>query len=473
MIPATAITLGVDLGTTTSKVLACLDDGRPVCTVHESTVWATSHDGHTQTDPETLLQLTLTLVRRVVNEAERILGAVHVRAIGFTGLAESGVLLGSSGAPIAPVIAWFDTRGTAEIEALASRHPEFPEAFSRASGLPWDCQSSVAKLAFLKANGTRIVRGARWLSVQEWIAFSLGSDQVREPSLASRTGLIDQATGAPWAPVFELVGLPSDILPPVRRAGDPTGFVRHADLPLSCQGAVLTVAGHDHPVGAIGAGALGRDSLFNSSGTADVVLRSLPGRLDDDTRAELVRASWSVGEHVIPDTTLLLGGVRGGLLLRRVLALLGVTTDEQRADLDERAARVGALPAGLVLSGTGQTGNDVSISLGDDAGPAEVWAAATRLTAGNLGMLLSQLEQTVGPHRSAVAAGGWTRMESVRQAKRAVISNVTFSTNTQPGVTGAALIAEHAASTPLTPLAEFIRLRLDDAKVPAIPLIIA
>ncbi|MDQ1582224.1 MAG: hypothetical protein QOF36_278, partial [Microbacteriaceae bacterium] len=401
---------------------------------------------------------------------ERILGAVHVRAIGFTGLAESGVLLGPSGRPIAPVIAWFDTRGSVEMEQLAARYPAFPGAFVRASGLPWDCQASVAKLAFLQAHGTRIAPGARWLSVQEWIAFQLGADQAREPSLASRTGLIDQANGAPWAPVFELLGLPRDLLPPIRRAGEPVGVLRHADLPTSCQGAVLTVAGHDHPVGAVGAGALDGDSLFNSSGTADVVLRSLPGRLDAATRAELVQASWSVGEHVIPDTTLLLGGVRGGLLLRRVLALLGVTTEEERSELDARAARVGALPAGLILSGTGPTGNDVVISLRDDAGPAEVWAAATRHTAGNLGILLAHLEHIVGPHRTAVAAGGWTRMESVRQAKRAVISNVTFSTNTQPGVTGAALIAEHAASTPQTSLADFIRARLDAAKMSERPL---
>src|ERR1019366_10182900 len=146
---ATAVTLGVDLGTTTSKVLACHEGGMPVCTVQENTEWITSQVGQTQTAAESVLQLALTIIRRVVHESERILGPVQVRAIGFTGLAESGVLLGSSAQPIAPVIAWFDGRGTDEVEAIAARHPAFPQAFARTTGLPWDCQASVAKLLYL------------------------------------------------------------------------------------------------------------------------------------------------------------------------------------------------------------------------------------------------------------------------------------------------------------------------------------
>ena len=47
---------------------------------------------------------------------------------------------------------------------------------------------------------------------------------------------------------------------------------------------MLTVAGHDHPVAAIGVGAAGADELFNSSGTADVLARSIPGTLAEAER---------------------------------------------------------------------------------------------------------------------------------------------------------------------------------------------
>jgi sugar (pentulose or hexulose) kinase len=198
-------------------------------------------------------------------------------------------------------------------------------------------------------------------------------------------------------------------------------------------------------VAAIGAGAVGPDELFNSTGTADVVARSLPGVLDDDQREALVRSGLSAGAHVLANTTLLLGGVRGGLLLRRVLGALGATGSPERERLDSAALAVGVLPAGLVISGAGPTGDDVVLRMRDDASPAVLWAAATRYTAGETRTLLATIEGIVGPHRRAVACGGWTRMESVRAAKLSAIDHLTFSPLREPGVVGAAHLAQQAA----------------------------
>ncbi|GMA84882.1 hypothetical protein GCM10025868_01320 [Angustibacter aerolatus] len=126
-------------------------------------------------------------------------------------------------------------------------------------------------------------------------------------------------------------------------------------------------------------------SLFNSTGTADVVVRALPGVLSDEQRERLVGRGISVGAHVLPGTTLLIGGARGGLLLRRVLGLLGAADGEARDRLDAAALQVGALPPGLEVSGAGPTGDDVVLRVRDDADPAAVWAAATRYTAAATG----------------------------------------------------------------------------------------
>ena len=67
-----------------------------------------------------------------------------------------------------------------------------------------------------------------------------------------------------------------------------------------------------------------------------------------------------------------------------------------------------------------------------------------RYTAAQARLLLDDIEKIVGPHRRAVAAGGWTQMASVRAAKAAVIVAMTFSPVAQPGVTGAALLASFA-----------------------------
>jgi hypothetical protein len=199
------------------------------------------------------------------------------------------------------------------------------------------------------------------------------------------------------------------------------------------------------------------DELFNSSGTADVLARCLPGMLAEPQRQAAVSAGWSIGRHVLPDMSLLLAGVSGGLLLRRVLAALGAESGDARASLDRASLSVGQLPIGLSVTGDGRTQDDVVLRIRDGASPAAVWTAAVRYTADQARLLLDEIEEVVGPHHRAVAAGGWTQMASVRAAKADAIKAVSFSPVVQPGVTGAALLAAFAIDGGGLPLADFIR----------------
>ena len=109
------------------------------------------------------------------------------------------------------------------------------------------------------------------------------------------------------------------------------------------------------------------------------------------------------------------------------------------------------------MTGDGRTQDEVVIRLQDGATPATVWTTAVRYTADQARLLLSDIEKVVGPHRLAVAAGGWTRIASVRAAKAAAIDAMSFSPVVQPGVTGAALLAAFALDGEGESLADFIR----------------
>jgi sugar (pentulose or hexulose) kinase len=451
------VVIGLDLGTTLAKAVVRSQAHRAAGYVELPTPWQTGRCGQTEIDPYVLLGLAVELIGRAVREAESAWGTVRVRGVGVAGMAESGVLLSGAGRPAAPAIAWFDHRGGREIELAGERVPEFAAAFERTTGLLWSSQASIAKLLWLRGVGTLAGPASTWLSVPEWIVFGLGGDLVREPSLASRTGLIDQGTGELWPAAAAVAGLSARILPEERPAGVPAGYLRHEGVDSCAAGAVLTVAGHDHPVAAIGAGVVDSGELFNSSGTADVLARSLPGMLAEPQRQAAVSAGWSIGRHVLPDTSLLLAGVSGGLLLRRVLAALGAESGEARAALDRASLSVGDLPAGLSVSGDGRTQDDVVLRIKDGTTPASVWTAAVRYTADQTRLLLDDIEKVVGPHHRAVAAGGWTRMASVRAAKADVIKAVSFSPVVQPGATGAALLAAFAVADGGLPLADFIR----------------
>jgi sugar (pentulose or hexulose) kinase len=442
---ASEAVVGIDLGTTVSKALVRKVTGEQLALVTARTPWTTTPDGGTEISAEAFVNLTIELLcsgyARAAADAP-----LRISAVAVAGLAESGVLLDGACKPRTPVIAWYDRRGTQQIDSVSLRNNGFGLEFARRTGLPLDCQASVAKVLWFVDDGLELTPAHRWLSVPEYIVFRLGGELVHEPSLASRTGLLDQATGAAWADGAVELGLPPSLLPARQPYGQSAGTLRHAAVPNGLQGAALLVGGHDHPVATIGVGATGADELLNSSGTSDVVVRSRPGVVTDEQRERLVGRGISVGMHVLPDTSAVIGGVRGGLLLRRVLALLGVTTAEQRDALDQAALAVGDLPAGLDVSGAGPTGDDVVLRLRDDADPATVWAAATRYTARETRVLLDLIESIVGPHARAVASGGWTRMASVRTAKSAVIDHLTFSELPEPVVAGAALLAERVAT---------------------------
>ena len=457
MTVSTDVVLGIDIGTTSSKAVARSASRGGTRYVEQPTPWRTPGGGQTEIDPYRLVDVAVDLIGRAVRAAESRWGPIRVRGIGVTGLAESGVLLDAAGRPAAPVIAWFDHRGGDELEQLGRDAPGFAARFERTTGLRWSSQASLAKLLWLRASGYRPGPASTWLSVPEWIVFALGGDPVREPSLASRTGLIDQGTGEIWPDALAAAGLPAGILPGERPAGVRAGYLRHDGVVSGAAGAVLTVAGHDHPVAAIGVGAVEADELFNSSGTADVLARSIPETLDEAQRQRVVSAGWSIGRHVLPGTSLLLAGVSGGLLLRRVLAALGAESGQARAALDQASLGVGDLPAGLSVTGDGRTQDDVVIRIQDGATPATVWTAAVRYTAAQTRFLLDDLEKVVGPHRRAVAAGGWTQMASVRAAKAAAIDAMSFSPIVQPGVSGAASLAAFALDGEGLPLADFIR----------------
>jgi sugar (pentulose or hexulose) kinase len=445
----TEAVIGLDLGTTTTKALVRDADGRQLSLVATPTPWNTTTSGGTETTADALVDLAVRTLNSALQQAEATTGRVRVRGIGVTGFAESGVLLDPGARPCAPVIAWFDRRGEEQIARVAQRHGGFAGAFVRRTGLRWNGQASLAKLLWFADQGLIATPGHRWLSVPEYIVHRLGGELVSEPSLASRTGLLDQGTGRPWLEGASTLGLPTTLLPGFVEAGSSAGTVRFAGLPRQTHGATLTVAGHDHPVAAIGAGTTGADELFNSTGTADVIARSLPGKLTDDQREELVLHGISSGSHILPETSLLLGGVRGGLLLRRMLSLLCGGDSAARDRLDAAALDVEALPAGLCVR-AGPTG-DVELHFRDGAQPAAVWAAATRYTAAETGRLLDTLHQVVHPHRRAVASGGWTRMASVRRAKSGAIDHLEFSDVAEPGVAGAALLALQASRSPAAP----------------------
>ncbi|WP_226350605.1 FGGY family carbohydrate kinase [Pseudonocardia sp. ICBG601] len=438
---ANGMHIGLDVGSTQTKAVAYDDRGTALGRYSADTPWRVSRTGESETTGAALVDRVLAVLHGLLAGLPPERGPVL--SLGVTGMAESGVLLDGTGAEAAPVVAWYDPRGGAQMAALPA---PVREAFTAATGLRADAQPSAASLAWGLGHGWRVTPSSTWLSVPEHVVAALGGERVAEPSLASRTGLLDTARLAPADHVADALGLPPTLLPPLRPAGTGAGRITRTDVDARLRGAVLTVAGHDHPVAALGAGATDPEHLFNGAGTADVLLRSAATPVSPADRARLADAGVSVGAHVVDGLSAVLCGVSAGVILRRILSLAGATEGDRRDAVDAAAARVPRPVPGVTVRAGGRGSDDVQIVLTREADPAELLAAALHHVGERTSALLDLVTSAVGPHVSALCVGGWTRMASVRALKHDVLPRLEFSSVALPGCRGAAALGALAAT---------------------------
>ncbi len=439
------VLLGVDVGTTDLKVLATTVTGVEIAVVAAPNRWTQRAGRYTEMNPDVLVEALVTLLGRAVTAVVERAGPLEVAAVGLTGMGETGVLLDAAGRPLHPLVAWFDPRGGTELRALTQGALA---GFCARTGLPISAQSSLAKLLWMRDSGTRLA-GTRWLNLLEYLVVRLGGVAVTEMSLLGRTGLWDQDADAPWAAALAQLGADETVLPPRVPAGTPLGRVTpDAGLPPELTGAVLTLAGHDHPVAAVGSGVTGPGEVFDSFGTAEALVRTVPGRLPAAARERLAGHGIDAVLHVLPGQQVLLGGTKAGLVLRRTLRMLGADDrGDRRQELDDaaQALRPDFDGAGITIAGAENREDSLRIEVtADQITPAAWWLATLEHATAEAQICLDRMAAEIGPATSAVVAGGWTRMASVRAAKRTGLPGVRFSDRTQAGAFGAVLFAASA-----------------------------
>lgn len=450
----TEVVIGIDVGTTSMKARAYSLDGEIVGHAHHPTEWSIDKDGRAQIDIDVLADTAMQVMAASV-PSQHSHGSVV--GIGITGMAETGVLIDSRSRPVMPAIAWYDERGKLELEELA---PHLSKTFSATTGLAFKAECSFSKLLWRHRSGEEIPTGAHWLNALEYIAFRLTGRMATEPSLASRTGFMNQSSATPWNETLELVGATESLIPETLNAGHSLGNVLES-APRSLRGAAVTIAGHDHLVGAVGAGAFGVDDLYNSCGTADVMLRSVPRTLTNQERAALVTDGLSAGRHVLPHTTAILGATRSGLVLGRILSMLGFSDRESRQAIADSWTPSTTDASEVAVVEPPAWTNELVITLRSDVDPNDVWNAAMNYTLAATKELLASMEQVVGPHKAAVAAGGWAQLDGVFRGKSSIISDLRRFSGEEPGALGAAALASIAAQQNQVPLAAAVAARFE------------
>ncbi|MEA2383604.1 MAG: hypothetical protein QOH72_3575 [Solirubrobacteraceae bacterium] len=428
--------LGIDVGTTFCKAVVLDAGGRVVAQHREPTPWTPVQTG-AEIDPEALAGAAL----RAAAGALAAAPPGRVAGVGVAGMAETGVLLGAAGRPLTPAIAWHDRRGAEQARAAAADLGE--AVFARHTGLSASALCSLAKLAWQRRHLPAARRAHRWLGVPEWVARRLGGADVAELSLASRTGLLDLHARAWWPPALAWLDVPAALLADPVASGSSIGRVGDA-LP-GARGAAISVAGHDHVVAMVGAGATGDDDVLHSAGTAEAFVRNSPAQLSPARVREAVAAGVSVGWHVLPDHWALLSGGELGVPLSGIARMLGVDSREARERVDAAAQALPATEPTPRLEGLDGTGDLCLRGIGPGTTPAHVWRAAVEASAALGEAALARNDAIAGPHGRIVAVGGGVRGHAVRAAKERRLGPIDWSPVGEATARGAALLGGLAA----------------------------
>ncbi len=433
------LVVGLDVGTTSSKAVVYRLDGSRVAAGRAPTPWRTVLGAGGGSGAELDAAELLLAVRQALADALEGAPEGHVVGLGVTSMAESGVLLDGHGAPVAPVVAWHDARDARQVTLLGEEIGA--EAFSTATGLPFRSQWSLTKHRWQVERDSAAAGAVRRLNIAEWIVRELGGDEVSDVSLASRTGWLELESRTWWAESLAWSGAVQALLPPLVTSGTALGRVPAAVGLERLTGAVLTTAGQDHLAAALGAGAAGPGDQFDSCGTAEALVRTVPAGFSREGVSRLTRKGITVGWHVLDGQWALLGATQGGLALERVAALFG-GGPEVVAKL-EAAAETCEAPR--VSVGVDETACVTIGQIRDSAGPGDVWRAALQAITDQIGDINLEMVAVVGHQRRTVAAGGWARSATLMALKGNAFGDVLRSDIEEPGTRGASLLAASAA----------------------------
>jgi xylulokinase len=263
-----ALLMGIDLGTSSVKVLLTSTDGRIAGQ-------GSAEYGIDRPAPDRAEQHPDAWWRGVVRatgdaladaahrSADGVGAAGRILAIGLSGQMHGVVLLSESHEPIAPAVIWPDQRSGREADEIAERLGT--ERVIRMSGGRLASGFMAATLAWLaRHEPATLGRAALVMSPKDALRLRLTGEAATEPSDGSGTGMLNPATRR-WAPeILAAVGIEADRLPPLLEASAVAGTLRAvaaAELGLP-PGIPVVVGGADTPVGMLGAGLTSRQSFL-------------------------------------------------------------------------------------------------------------------------------------------------------------------------------------------------------------------
>jgi len=265
--------MGIDLGTSSVKVLLATLDGRVAGQGTAEYAIDRPAPNRAEQHPDAWWRGIISATGLALADASKLSGAAaspadQVLAIGLSGQMHGLVLVSPSHEPLAPAVIWPDQRSGQVVAELTERLG--PAEVIRLSGGRLASGFMAASLAWFRQHDPLLLdRAAICMSPKDAVRLRMTGEIATEPSDGSGTGMLNPATRR-WAPqILAAVGVTPQQLPPLLEASTVAGRLRPiaaSELGLP-SGIPVVVGGGDTPIGMLGAGLTSRDTFMLSLST--------------------------------------------------------------------------------------------------------------------------------------------------------------------------------------------------------------
>jgi xylulokinase len=215
--------VAIDVGSTTTRCILFDLEGRPIGEAYREPPVYHPQANWSEVDPDDWWVAATIVIREALQCAD--IRANEVLAVGLTGLKHAPVLVDAEGQPLARAMLWMDQRCRSQAEWMAR---ELGDLILETVGGESTVTTtpSAPKLRWIVENDPGLLSRTRTLLLpKDYVRFRLTGTIGTDPSDAGGTRLYDRRRGD-WAmPLVERIGVPPDILPPIRSPTDVAGGV--------------------------------------------------------------------------------------------------------------------------------------------------------------------------------------------------------------------------------------------------------
>lgn len=281
VISGSGVLVGVDVGTSKTKVLACALDGRVIASAERGYPLETPEPGYVEQDANAVYAAAMQALHQVTGEVS--LRGIDVLGIGFSSAMHGVLPVDGRGEPLGPFITWMDTRA-AEI-AERWRSDGTAAALYARTGVPMHPMLPVSKLRWLSERQPDLFnRTARFVSMKELLVYRWTGEWLVDHGIASATGLLDVFTRRWDGRALEVARItPERLSTPASTYATRTLVRPSVVAALGLHPRVPLVLGSsDGALANLGVGALAPSDLAATLGTSGAVRATVGNPVIDD-----------------------------------------------------------------------------------------------------------------------------------------------------------------------------------------------